>query len=130
MIQTLGYMSAVRFVLVGGTSALLNLLLLWIFVSLFGLWYVSSSVVGYAIAAGYNFLLQRSWAFTGNGGRISVQVPQFAIVNLAGVLLNTAILCALVARLGTSYLMAQAMGSLAVALLSFFAYRRIFKQTE
>jgi putative flippase GtrA len=121
-----GYAAVIRFLLVGGSSALLNLFLLWVFASLCGLWYPAASVAGYTVAAAYNFLLQRSWAFAGRGGNLFAQLPQFAVVNLAGLLVNTTIFCLLIADTGTPYLMAQAIASLAVALLSFFAYRRVF----
>jgi putative flippase GtrA len=117
-----------RFLVIGTTSAFLNLAMLWAFVSVCGLWYAGSSVAAYGMAAVYNFLLQRSWAFGGTSGRVSEQVPQFAIVNLLGLLLNTSIFCVLVGGIGTPYLIAQAIASLAVALVSFFAYRWIFRR--
>lgn len=127
MIRTSDYAAALRFLVVGSTSALLNLFLLWMLASLCGLGDLSSSVAGYTIAAAYNFLLQRSWAFAGGRGNALVQVPQFAIVNLLGLLMNTAIFWLLITGARTPYLMAQAIASLAVALVSFFAYRRLFQ---
>jgi putative flippase GtrA len=126
VIHTPTSLSVLRFLVIGTTSALLNLVLLWVMGSVCGLWYAGSSAAAYGVSAVYNFLLQRSWAFDGVNGRASEQVPQFAIVNVLGLLLNTSIFCVLVARIGTPYLIAQAVASMAVALVSFFAYRRIF----
>jgi putative flippase GtrA len=54
------------------------------------------------------------------------QASLFAAANLLGLALNTAILYLLVQNLGIWYLAAQAMASLAVAVLSFLIYRWIF----
>lgn len=127
MIDGSAYRFLGRFLLVGGSGALLNLLLLWLFASVFGLWYLASSVAGYCIAMGYNFLLQRLWAFRAIAGSVVSQLPYFVLINLLGLLLNTAILYLLVEELGIWYLAGQAAASLVVAGQSFFAYRWIFR---
>ncbi|MFL6689436.1 MAG: GtrA family protein [Alphaproteobacteria bacterium] len=115
-----------RFLLVGGSAALLNLLLLWFLTSVCGGWYLGAAVVSYLLCISYNFALQRAWAFDGRCGSVLNQAPLFAATNLLGLALNTCILYLLVQNLGVWYLAAQAMTSLAIAAFSFLAYRWIF----
>jgi dolichol-phosphate mannosyltransferase len=115
-----------RFLVAGGSAALLNLLLLWVFTSILGFWYLLSSLLSYALSMFYNFFLQRDWTFPGARGRAHRQLPQFVAVNLAGLLLNTAILYLLVDVLSIWYLAAAATASVVVAMQSYFAYRWIF----
>lgn len=75
---------------------------------------------------GYNFLLQRAWTFNGRGSAVLNQAFLFLTVNLLGLVLSTAIVYLLVELLDAWYLAAQAVASVVIALLSFFAYRWIF----
>jgi putative flippase GtrA len=115
-----------RFLIAGGSSTLLTIALLWLFTSVFGFWYLSSSIAAYALSIGCNYVLQRRWAFGNEGRDLSWQLPQFLGANLVGLLLNTTILYALVAKLGVRSLPAQAIASCGVAGLSFIAYSYIF----
>ena len=121
------YASVARFLIVGGTVTLLNLILLWIFVSMFGCPYLASSVVAYAISAGGSFCLQRSWTFGSSGDRAARQFPPFLMINLLGLILNSVILCVLTAEMGLWYVLAQAVASSCVAIQSFLGYRWLFQ---
>jgi len=104
--------------------------LLWLLSSELGLWYLTASVLSYLLSMTYNFLLQRNWTFGGRGGVVLHQAILFVVVNLLGLVLNTAIVYLLVEMLDVWYLAAQAAASVAVAVQSFFAYRWIFARHE
>jgi putative flippase GtrA len=120
------YVSVARFLVSGGSATLLNLCLLWLFVRQLGLWYLGASALSYSVSIGYNFFLQRHWTFNNMHGSMIRQFPQFAVMNLFGLILNTAILLVLVETFGLPLILSQAAASLAVSVLSFLAYRRIF----
>lgn len=118
--------SIARFLLAGGSATLFNLCLLWLFTRQLGLWYLAASVLSYAISVAYNFGVQKVWAFGAIGGSLPKQFPQFVAVNLLGLVLNTAMLYALVAFARLPPLSSQTIAALALSGLSFFAYRKIF----
>lgn len=119
-----------RFLLIGGSSALLNLLFLWLLSAVFGLWYLLASVLSYLLCMTYNFLLQRAWAFNGRGGAVLRQGFLFAAANVLGLAVNTAVFYLLVEKAGLWYIAAQAAASVIVAVQSFFAYRWIFARGD
>jgi putative flippase GtrA len=127
VIVRLAHPSLGRFLLVGCSAAVLNLGLLWLFTSILGIWYLASSVAAYCISVGYNFVLQRLWAFGGIAGAIGSQLSYFILINLSGVALNTMIVFLLVEELGVWYVVAQTAASLIIAVQSFFGYRWIFR---
>lgn len=118
--------SAARFVLIGGSAALLNLCLLWLFARQFDIWYLGASMLSYGICIVYNFTLQRAWAFQGEHRQAMTQFSQFLVANLAGLALNAVMLRALVETLRLPLIFSQAIASLSIATLSFVVYRRIF----
>ncbi|WP_345233677.1 GtrA family protein [Olivibacter ginsenosidimutans] len=51
-----------------------------------------ANALGFAIALGSNYLLNRSWTFHSTDPRVFDQLSLFAAVSIAGLLLNTGIL--------------------------------------
>lgn len=120
------HVSVVRFIVSGASAALLNLCLLWLFTRQFGLWYLVAAALSYAFSVCYNFVLQRTWTFNGTDGSVKRQVLQFALTNLFGLALNSALLFMLVSSFGFSLFVSQVFVSLVVAAFSYFVYRKIF----
>jgi len=54
-----------RFLLIGGSGALINLGLLFLFTDIFGLYYLLAEVIGLGISAIWTFTMYRMWAFKG-----------------------------------------------------------------
>jgi len=52
-----------RFLLSGGTALLTDLILLYLFTDLFGIWYVASAVAAFILAFMVSFLLHKFWTF-------------------------------------------------------------------
>lgn len=118
--------STARFFLIGGSATILNIILLWLLAGPLRQWYLGASVVSYSVCIAYNFALQKVWAFSGTGGSILKQLPQFIGINLLCLLLNTVMLCILVNITNLPVVLCQVTASLAICGLSFLAYRRIF----
>lgn len=115
-----------RFLISGGSATLFNLFLLWILIDKIRVWYMSAAVISYSLCIGYNFALQRAWAFKGSRGSAVKQFPQFALTNIAGLAINTALIFSFVRSFGISPLLSQIAASAIVSVFSFLAYLRIF----
>jgi dolichol-phosphate mannosyltransferase len=129
-IVTLGfapYARIIRFVIVGATAALLNVLVLYALTNWFGIWYIASEIVAFIIALCYNFTLQKFWTFENRHGKATRQGFSFIVLNVFNLFLNTAILYCMVEFFGLWYILAQLITSLVIACESYFLYRVIFR---
>lgn len=116
-----------RFLLVGGTAAAINIGLLYTLTEYAGLWYLLSEVIAFIAALIFNFMLQRFWTFRSRSDERRRQAMLFIGVNLWNLLLNAALLYAFVEFFGYWYVLGQAVASAIIALESYFLYRYIFK---
>ncbi len=84
-----------KFAIIGGIGAVINLLVLWTSVELFNVYYLWAAVLAFIIADTNNFIWNRLWTFKSKG-KIRFQYPQFLLVSVDGLMLNLIILWALV----------------------------------
>ncbi len=117
-----------RFVITGGSAALVNLAALYMFTDFVGVWYLASEVLAFLIAFAFSFVLQKYWVFQSTEShKIKRQLPlHFATAGL-NLVLNLSILYGLVEYAHIWYLLAQLIANAIVAFLSFFAFRWIFR---
>ncbi len=119
-----------RYLLSGGTAAVVNLALLALFVEIFGLWYLAAAVVAFTLALLVSFALQKFFTFADHTRTTDVLARQFSIyttIALINIALNTILMYLLVERLFLHYLISQVVASGTIALYSFFIYRAVFK---
>lgn len=67
----------IKFCFVGTLGALINYSTFYLFYSVFSVYYVSSSLMGYFLAAAMIFLFNRTWTFNIKEGRMSKQFMLF-----------------------------------------------------
>jgi len=84
-----------KFAIIGGIGAVINLLVLWTSVELFNVYYMWAAVLAFIIADTNNFIWNRLWTFKSKG-KIRLQYPQFLLVSIDGLMLNLIILWTLV----------------------------------
>jgi putative flippase GtrA len=113
-----------KFILVGGSIAVLHLLFVYFLTSVIGWWYLTSTIVSYSIALVLNFVLQKFFVRKNND--TSVMGPQFiyfTLLSLTNLGLNVLAMYIFVSLFLWPYLLAQALivGSLAAA--TFFINR-------
>jgi len=114
----------VRFFIAGGTATAVNLGTLYALVHVAGLWYLTSSVIAFFMGFVVSFTLQKFWTFRDH--RTDVVGHQLAVylgIVLFNLLLNTALVYALVEYVGLSPILAQALAALTIAAEGYFAYR-------
>lgn len=118
----------VPFLVVGGISTVINLLVLFVLTHSGGVWYLYSEAVAFLISYGINFTLQRKWTFRHGtrsmSGQLALHLP-WQLINLG---LDETSLYILVEYFGLWYLLAQFITGAWLAGISFLVTRQIFKQ--
>lgn len=109
--------TGVKYLFAGGTAALVNLVFLYIFTELAGIWYVISSIMAFVISHTAGFLMQKFWTFRERGWkRIEKQTAIYIVMGTAEFILTPILIYALVEKFHIWYLLASVivMGSLAI----------------
>jgi putative flippase GtrA len=128
------YSRILRFLVAGGSAGAVDLGVLYVFVHLFGMWYLLSSVIAFLVALSVSFTLQKFWTFkdpsvTG----IHLQIFQYAVLAGVDLLINTASMFLLVEFAGFRdlVLLAQILTAGGIAVGNYFVYRHIiFRDTR
>jgi dolichol-phosphate mannosyltransferase len=125
-------MQVVRFVVSGGLTALVNLIVLFVLTDLAGIWYLASSVIAFIVAVVVNFFLQKVWTFRDTErARMGKKAALFLLVSLGHLTLNTVSMYVLVDILSVWYLAAQCIVMLVLALVTYRLYKHtIFAQSS
>ncbi|MFA6404787.1 MAG: GtrA family protein [Candidatus Paceibacterota bacterium] len=120
----------VRYLISGGTAAFTNILLLYLFTEIFGIWYIASAAMAFSIAFIVSFTLQKFWTFQDvSKDQIHRQAMVYLTVALFNLFINTGLLYMQVEYLGIHYIVAQLIASVFIAVESFFIYQIfIFKK--
>lgn len=125
------YSRVIRFVISGGTAAVVDLSLLYLFTDWFGFHYLISAMLAFIAAFGVSFTLQKFWTFQDDSvHKIHSQMTVSFIVALANLVLNTFLMYFFVDYLSLWYIAAQIITGVFLAFESFFIFRFfIFKAT-
>jgi putative flippase GtrA len=86
-----------KFGLVGGSGYLINLAVFAVLAGNLGLHHAAAAVGAFCIALANNFFWNRHWTFDSGDGHAGFQAARFLTVSVAGLLINLAVLEALVA---------------------------------
>jgi len=111
-----------RFLMVGGTSYVLNLGLYSLGL-LIGLHYLIAATVAFCLGFAFNFLTNRAWTFGAGTGAIGGQFLRFCVVAAVILGLDLFLLRIAVGELGIPSVLAQAIVILLLAPLSFAGNR-------
>ena len=124
------YSRIFRFLISGGISLGTDLVLLYIFTDIFGVWYLTSAIVAFILAFIVSFMLMKFWTF-GDRSRdnISMQLGIYFFVAVVNLALNTFLVYIFVEQADLYYLLAQIVASALIAVESFFVYQKfIFRK--
>lgn len=113
-----------RFLISGGSAAVTELTLLYVFTDVFGLWYEVSLLIAFIGAFCVSFTLQKLWTFedTRTEG-IHVQASSYLAVSLCNLGVNAVALYIFVQYAHLWYLFAQVIINACIAVSSFFIYK-------
>ena len=117
-----------RFIISGGTSAAVDLILLYLFNSILGIHYLLSSIMAFTGAFSVSFTLHKFWTFKSHKESTHKQVVMYLATSLFGLLLNTFLMYVFVDLIHIMVLLSQIIVGLIVACFSFFlSHRFVFK---
>ena len=126
------YARVCRFIVSGGTAAVVDLGLLYLFTDGFGWHYLVSAVLAFLASFFVSFFLQKFWTFQDNStDRVQAQLSISFGVGTVNLLLNTALMYFFVDLLSVWYFAAQIIVGIILAFESFFISRYfIFKKSN
>lgn len=116
-----------RYIISGGSGAVVNIGTLFVLTHFFSVWYLASSVIAFLASFVVSFTLQRMWTFdhrTAEG--LARHTSLYFVVAVGNTFLNTALVFGLVEYAQVWYVAAQIIAGVCIALSSFFIYRKIF----
>jgi putative flippase GtrA len=98
----------VKFGLVGGSGYLINLAVFALLSDSLGAHHALAAIGAFCVAVSSNFFWNRHWTFAAGDGHAGFQAARFFTVSLAALLINLAVLEALIAGTSLGPLPAQA----------------------
>lgn len=111
-----------KFGIVGVSNTLIFFAVYTLLWKVFGVWYVAASGIGFAVGAVNGFLWNRAWTFRGHVGDALTPVRWF-VVQTSGLLVNLGLVYLFVDGAGFGKLTGQAVTTVIVTVLTFFANR-------
>jgi putative flippase GtrA len=123
--QPENWLQLFKFGLVGGSGYLINLAVFAFSTGNLGIHHAAAAVAAFCVAVTSNFLWNRHWTFGAADGPAGFQAVRFFTVSIAALLLNIAVLEALVTGTSLGELTAQAI-AVAVAMPFNFVGNRLW----
>lgn len=109
-----------KFALVGASGVIVNLIALYALTEYAGLHYLLSATLAFLTAATTNYFLNKTWTFRERLGQTPLlKYLKFLTVSLVALLVNLAVLYALVEYLGIWYMTAAAVGIAVTLVVNF-----------
>ncbi|MBX4200299.1 GtrA family protein [Candidatus Parcubacteria bacterium] len=118
------YGRIIRYLISGGTAAVVDLGVLYILVHVLRVQYLISAVVGFIVAFGASFIMQKYFTFQEDSkDRIPVELSTYLLVSLINLGLNTLGMYLSVDIMHLQYLGAQFIVNGILAIYSYFVYK-------
>lgn len=114
-----------RYIISGGTSAFVDLVVLYILNSLLGFHYLIAAILAYMVAFWVSFLLHKFWTFESHKEETHKQVIMYFGTSLFALGLNTLLMYIFVDYFHLVVLPAQFIVGALVAFISFFISRNL-----
>lgn len=119
----------VRFIIAGGTSAFVDLTLLFVLHEVLHIYYLSSAVLAFLGAFGVSFTLHKYWTFKSHQEETHKQALLYLVTQFCGLLLNTSLMYIFVDLLKVNVMLSQVFAGILVAFCSFFIARNLVFKT-
>ena len=114
----------VKFIISGGTAALVNFSLLYFFTDILGIWYLLSSVLSFVFSFFVSFYLQKFWTFGDkNKEALYKQMVIYLLIAFLNLTINTVSMYVLVDFFKVWYMLAQFFITAIIALWNFIVYK-------
>lgn len=119
---------AIRFIISGGTSAFVDLTLLYLFNTIFGWHYLISAILAFIGAFFVSFTLHKFWTFKSHSESTHKQMVMYLGTSVFGLCLNTLLMYIFVDFFHINVILSQIFVGIMVAFCSFFlSHNFVFK---
>lgn len=102
------WLQLLKFGLVGGLGYLINLVVFALLARGLGVHYAAAAVAAFCVAVTNNFLWNRHWTFEAGHGHPGFQAARFFTISVAALMINLAVLEALISGASVTEITAQA----------------------
>jgi putative flippase GtrA len=113
-----------RFLIVGASGFVINIAVYGVLVHPLGVPYILAAVISNTVALASNFFLNRHWTFEATHHRRVLQAPRFAVVSVAGFVVNLLVLRFCVEVADVAKLPAEVIASAIAAPVNFLGSRQ------
>lgn len=121
----------IKYLFVGGTSALLELGLFYLFLFFFNFYYLYSSIISFLIVLFYGFLMQKYFTFKNQNKNFYTQFVFFIVIVLIALIFNTFFTYLFVENFYFDYVFAKGLAIIIVFIWNFFMQKSIvFKELK
>jgi len=97
----------VKFGMVSGLATVIDIFVLWLFTSVFGVYYLLSAVLAFVVGSTTNYSMNYFWTFSGAKHGKAKGLASFMGIGTAGLVITLVIMASLVEFLGVHYLVAR-----------------------
>ena len=121
----------VKFIISGGTAAVVNLGTAYVLTDWFGFWYLAASVISFILSLVVSFGLQKFWTFRDHLlDHWHRQFLLYLVMAVANLAVNTWLVYVEVEWLNLWYLTAQFITGAFIGVYTFFLYRYLFNREQ
>jgi len=114
-----------RYLLVGGTCAVLDLLFLYLMVNFLNIWYLAATTISFAAVSLLGYFGQKYFTFRNAEKNHKKQLALFFMVSGTGLLINAGFMFFFVSILGIWYMAANIITKFIVLIWNFLANKKI-----
>lgn len=119
------YRMYIKYIISGGTAAMVDLGLLAFFIEVFRFHYLVAATLAFVVAFFVSFILQKFWTFGHSTmDDVYAQAGTYLGIALSNLLINAGLMYLFVDTFGLRYLFSQILAGGLIALFSFVLYRR------
>jgi len=123
--------TVIKYLISGGSSAFVQLALLYILTDIFKIWYLFSAVIAFIVAFFMSFLLHKFWTFLDNDMDVMhKQLFSYFVLAMINLGLNTLLMYFFVDVVHIWYFGAQFITSGLIAFSSFYLYKKIIFKSQ
>lgn len=114
-----------RYLLVGGSCAIADLLVLYILVEFFHFWYLIAAIISFSLISLLGYFGQKYFTFKNDSRNHARQLSVFFVVSGIGLLVNTSCMFFFVSIIGIWYIIANVITKLVVFIWNYLANKHI-----
>ena len=115
-----------RYFFVGGTAAVVNIFLLYVFTDIFHFYYLFSNVLSFIFGLITNYVLSKRFIFKANVGNKSLEFTIYGLIGIIGLVFDTALLYFFTSYLGIYYVISKVFSTIIVFLWNFVARKLLY----